>query len=484
MRTDPTTALRTFLLAALGAAAPACGSTTDTTATSSGGDGGVITLPDGAVVPTNAVCANPQPMLVGGKDTGFDQCAGGRIRRRSAMACPSLLPRASGGTCGAGIDSGISGGCQKDADCTAKPYGHCGPSGQLACACNYGCLSDQDCGTDQICLCGEPVGRCVSATCKDAASCSGGAQCADFDRSSGCGVTTFACTTPADKCFSDSDCSDGGGGMCLIESNATSRTCSRSACAIGRPFVVAGTARVAPHARRSDWLGDERPNLGGLDAATRASLAAHWREVAALEHGSIASFARFTLELLALGAPSDLVLDTQRAAADEARHARTAYAFATAYGDGSVGPGPLAIDGAIESPSWERFVERLVREGCVGETFGALEAAEAAARADDPVVRDALLLVAIEEAEHAALAWRALRFALAHGGARLSEIADASRDQAVEELRVSLDRARSSEQTAHASLERFGVLSPATRAELHARAALAILPACRSACAA
>ncbi|MFO0670083.1 MAG: ferritin-like domain-containing protein [Polyangiaceae bacterium] len=347
-------------------------------------------------------------MLVGGKDTGFDQCAGGRIRRRSAMACPSLLPRASGGTCGAGIDSGISGGCRRTPTAQRGRTDTVDPAGSWLARATTG-VSDQDCGADQICLCGEQVGRCVSATCKDAASCSGGAQCADFDRSSGCGVTTFACTTPADKCFSDSDCSDGGGGMCLIESNATSRTCSRSACAIGRPFVVAGTARVAPHARRSDWLGDERPNLGGLDAATRASLAARWREVAALEHGSIASFARFTLELLALGAPSDLVLDTQRAAADEVRHARTAYAFATAYGDGSVGLAPLAIDGAIESPSWERFVERLVREGCVGKTFGALEAAEAAARADDPVVRDALLLVAMEEAEHAALAWRALR---------------------------------------------------------------------------
>ena len=45
----------------------------------------------------------------------------------------------------------------------------------------------------------------------------------------------------------------------------------------------------------------------------------------------IASFARTSLDLLALGAPADLVAETHRAALDEIEHARIAYALASAF---------------------------------------------------------------------------------------------------------------------------------------------------------
>lgn len=45
------------------------------------------------------------------------------------------------------------------------------------------------------------------------------------------------------------------------------------------------------------------------------------------------------------------------------------------------------------------------REGCVGESFGALLAAWCAARADDAALRETLSRIARDEAAHAALAW-------------------------------------------------------------------------------
>jgi len=61
-------------------------------------------------------------------------------------------------------------------------------------------------------------------------------------------------------------------------------------------------------------------------------------------------------------------------------------------------------------------VRRVIREGCVGETVAAVEAGEAGASAADPVVRSILEAIASDEATHAELAWRTVRFVLATFG--------------------------------------------------------------------
>ena len=47
-----------------------------------------------------------------------------------------------------------------------------------------------------------------------------------------------------------------------------------------------------------------------LSESTRARLAREWAHIGALEHASVASFARFTLQLMALGAPADLLAES------------------------------------------------------------------------------------------------------------------------------------------------------------------------------
>ncbi len=86
--------------------------------------------------------------------------------------------------------------------------------------------------------------------------------------------------------------------------------------ACGRPFLVAGEARRAPAVERADWLAHATSERMTIDLRTQRALSFAWLDDARLEHASIASFARFTLDLLALGAPADLVADAQRAATD------------------------------------------------------------------------------------------------------------------------------------------------------------------------
>lgn len=180
----------------------------------------------------------------------------------------------------------------------------------------------------------------------------------------------------------------------------------------GRPFVVEGKPRVGSVANRSDWCASRRPELHNLDASARAELSRLWLEDAQAEHASIASFARFALELLALGAPPSLLADTHEAMDDELEHARLCFGLASAYGSKPLGPGPLALDGTLGAIDIATVVEAALNEGCIGETLAAVQAQVAATRATDPAVRATLETIAADEAKHAALAWRFVRWAL------------------------------------------------------------------------
>lgn len=136
------------------------------------------------------------------------------------------------------------------------------------------------------------------------------------------------------------------------------RACVPGGCAIGRPFLVDGEARTAPLSRRLDWAtAGVSPDLDGLDDVTRSELASAWERTAQMEHASIAAFARFSLQLLSLGAPADLIERTNKAMVerDPARARRAAFALASAYRKAPVGPGRLVADGALDGSDERRL---------------------------------------------------------------------------------------------------------------------------------
>src|SRR5690606_33235707 len=155
------------------------------------------------------------------------------------------------------------------------------------------------------------------------------------------------------------------------------------------------------------------PRVAGLTPAARQALADHFTRIALMEHASIAAFARFSLELLALGAPADLVEASNAAMVDETRHARLGFSLASHYAGVPVGPGALDLDGALDGRTTEDFLRTLVLEGCIGETRAALEASHALSTCKDPIVAEILAEIAEDEARHAELAWRTLQWLLA-----------------------------------------------------------------------
>jgi hypothetical protein len=182
----------------------------------------------------------------------------------------------------------------------------------------------------------------------------------------------------------------------------------------GRPFVVAGTQRLAAIEPSIEPSNGASIQAEALPEWLRRHLADHWSRVAAAEHASVASFAQFALRLLALGVPPTLIRDSFAAAGDEVRHAEVALALAARFAGRPLRFGALDVRGAAQQPEdLESLVLACVREGCIGETLASLELATAAASCTDPELAASLQRIADDEARHAGLAWRFVQWALA-----------------------------------------------------------------------
>lgn len=450
-----------------------------------GGGGGDGATDGGGPRPDGGACTSPTPVVVAGKDTGFVRCAEGYSHRVAHADCPSLVPRPNVTCSPGGKDAGME--CGDDTDCTAKPNGVCGAGngGPFFCSCTYGCVRDSDCASGQICECGEPVGFCVNAVCTDDSKCSPPSLCAGVPGGfGGCGLApnTYVCQSAADRCDVAKDCPDGKNGqpqICGYDPDAGARVCGEGPLPCpGRPFLVHAVARVAPIARRADWSArGAMPDVCALPADLRAALAEHWTRAAQMEHASIAAFARFALELLALGAPSWAIVDTNAAMADETAHAEIAFALASAYAGQPIGPAPLAIDGAV-GPITERSVfATLVREGCIGETLAAILATDALESAEDPAVRDALETIAADETRHATLSWRVARWLLQRGDDAFRAWAIADMSRAIDEAAIEHRRGRTAARSVpSAAARRHGL--PAEEAALVESALRAVIRPC------
>jgi hypothetical protein len=357
-------------------------------------------------------CSNPQDL-----GNGFIRCDG-FTHRQEAGTCASLVPRP-----GEVPDhsSSMTSQCKFDADCQERPYGWCSNITQTGDSfCEYGCVKDSDCADNLLCECGEPVGRCRPADCKSNADCQGNFLCKAYDSTGGCDLTRYTCQSAADTCGSDLDCARETE-RCRFDEVASQFRCIPGSCAIGRPFLVEGAQRIAPVARRTDWQELAwLPKLSDLDATLRAQLVERWTQVALMEHASIAAFARFTLQLMSLGAPASLIERATAAMVDETKHARACFAVASGYAGAPLGPGRLAIERSLDESSLQEIVLNTIREGCVGETTAAIEAREAAEHAGDPALRELLLQISDDETRHAELAYRFVKWALTAGGPELS----------------------------------------------------------------
>jgi hypothetical protein len=224
----------------------------------------------------------------------------------------------------------------------------------------------------------------------------------------------------------DGCCNASAGGPEFENGQCCYAFCTGACC--GRPLIIDGSARVAPVVRRSDWTAPvlDGTVLDGLDLAIRRAIADEWLADAPMEHASIASFARFTMDLLAFGAPSDLVEDAQRAGLDEVAHTRLCFGIASLYSGGPKGPGQLNLAGVRPSGTLVEAALSALNEGCIGETTAALLASDRARATELAELRAAYERIAVDESRHAELAFRFVAWAIAEGGDDVSDAVSAA----------------------------------------------------------
>lgn len=235
----------------------------------------------------------------------------------------------------------------------------------------------------------------------------------------------------------------------------------------GRQLRSFGRVLLPPVTGGEDWAkADESRALSlELDEPTRKALAAQWRENGRTEHASVAAFARLTLDLVALGAPPELVRSANEDAIDEIRHTELCFALARSIDGLAESPGAFpeasrarTLIGPRTARLAQLAVDSLV-DGALHEGVSARIIAKLARRAADPVVRETLKEIAADEGRHARHGWDVVKFCLAEGGAPVAHALEAARRALPVSMRTPMPEAARS-----GAWERFGIMGEALEA--------------------
>ena len=224
--------------------------------------------------------------------------------------------------------------------------------------------------------------------------------------------------------------------LCIIFSKLLVQ---RPKVAIGRPFVVDGRyrattsliGRIDESNAKTPWNIHQVPAIL-VNSSSNQEIALAFSNQGEGEHASVASFARHTLQLMTMGAPTTLLIGSQKSALDEIKHAKMCYGIAKSFLGAKIQPNTLNIDGSIKTMRKSEIVQSVITEGCIGETVAAVRAQLSAHYAKEQKVKGILEEIAADETNHSQLAWNTVQWAIS----RFPEL----RDIAEETFKAQLDR--------------------------------------------
>lgn len=185
---------------------------------------------------------------------------------------------------------------------------------------------------------------------------------------------------------------------------------------------LSGTPLEAEHQRlmrrRQAPIPWQATTAGELTAAERARLAGTWTRRAAAEYLAVSTFSVLSLDLVAAGAPADVLSLCLRAGIDEVRHAELCLRMIEIYGGERVLP-PPGMSNLPDDPARPRLHQALANTmlvSCVSETYATTILTATVELTVDPVARAVLTSIYSDEVMHARLGWSYLRHALEQGG--------------------------------------------------------------------
>jgi hypothetical protein len=119
-----------------------------------------------------------------------------------------------------------------------------------------------------------------------------------------------------------------------------------------------------------------------------------------------------------------------------------------------------------------------MREACVGETLGAVEAAHMAECTTEPALREAWTLIAADELRHAALGWQTLAWGLPRAPAMTAGRVRAAALAALADVFARLGDDLSDDPVVLARLRAHGLLPASARRALFLEAAEVLIGPC------
>lgn len=197
----------------------------------------------------------------------------------------------------------------------------------------------------------------------------------------------------------------------------------------GRPLRRRSKFLKAKRFPGNDWLDSKINDFSNRDEVIPDGLAEQWLRDGFLEHSSIANFSWLSLQLLALGAPPNLVSRSLEAARDEVRHAQYCFSLNKKYGGDTLQPGNFSE--ALKNPkgfSWARngkladLARNSFLEGCLNEGVAASVLNTGAGKISDQSVKKILFEMADDEFRHQELAWDIVKWCLNTGGSVVREV--------------------------------------------------------------
>ena len=179
----------------------------------------------------------------------------------------------------------------------------------------------------------------------------------------------------------------------------------------GRPYNIEHATHLTADVRyvncdEYEWFNEEIKR--GIEEPD-AERTAKWIKQGLDEHSSVATFAKFSIDLMSIGAPMWMVRLALAAGDDEIRHSRMSFDIANAYSSDAM----CAMAGSfpkhqvhIDADS-NRISVDAARGGCIGETLATFKMMR--------VMDGAPLLnyeeqMAMDEVRHAALAWASVKW--------------------------------------------------------------------------
>ena len=203
----------------------------------------------------------------------------------------------------------------------------------------------------------------------------------------------------------------------------------------------------------------------------RVAITAGWSFAAQQEHASIASFSKFSLELMAVGAPPSFLSRAHKAALDEIDHARMSFRIASVCAGQPLGPGPLpfSVASISETMTLQGSAIAAALDGCLNETIAALEAVAAAEGAKVEAVQLVLEEIGRDEQAHAELAWEYVAWAIGLGGPTLREAIRSAVESELRAMEFAVEPQQGSD------LSAWGLLEPGARFRLRVRSTREVL---------